>query len=156
LANLSIAIEDPRDAAGAGLVDELVAFIEALYPEDEDDPPTPWSMDDLARDGAFLVARLEGQPAGCGGLAATVIPGALEVVRMYVRPDFRGRRIADGVLAELEALARIKGARSLLLRCGPRQPEALKVYERNGYARRAAFAQHREHPTNLFYEKRLS
>lgn len=156
MADVTIAVEDPRDPAGAGLVDELVAFIEALYPEDEEDPPVPWTMDELARNGAFLVARVAGEPAGCGGLAATALPGALEVVRMYVRPDFRGRRIADQVLTELEALARRKGAETLMLRCGPRQPGALKVYERNGYARRSAFAQHREHPTNLFYEKRLS
>ncbi len=155
MADVAIAVEDPREPDGAGLVAELVAFIEALYPEDEDDPPTPWTMDDLARDGGFLVARVAGEAAGCGGLAATTIPAALEVVRMYVRPGFRGLRIADQVLAELEALARRTGAQVLMLRCGPRQPQALRVYERNGYSPRGAFAQHREHPTNLFYEKRL-
>ena len=152
---VSVAIEDPRAADGAALIAELIAFIEDLYPEDEDDPPTPWTVEDLARESSFLVARVGDAPAGCGGIAATAVPGAVEIVRMYVRPGFRGRRIADRVLAELETLARTRGVETLMLRCGPRQPDALRLYERNGYVRRAAFAQHREHPTNLFYEKRL-
>jgi len=156
--DVRLALEDPRDAAGGALVAELIAFIEALYPEDEDDPPTPWTLDDVAP--AFVVARVGGEAAGCGGLAPTAVNGApegsvQEIVRMYVRPGYRGRRIADRVLAELEALARARGVEVLMLRCGPRQPDALRVYERNGYVLRPAFAQHREHHTNVFYEKRL-
>ena len=156
--DIHLALEDPRDAAGGALVAELIAFIEALYPEDEDDPPTPWTLDDVAP--AFVVARVAGEAAGCGGLAPTVVDGVpadrvREVVRMYVRPGHRGRRIADRVLAELERLARARGVDVLMLRCGPRQPDALRVYERNGYVLRPAFAQHREHHTNVFYEKRL-
>lgn len=151
----TLALEDPRDAAGAALISELVAFIDALYPEDADEPPSPWTVDDIARTGAFVVARVEGEPAGCAGLVPTAEPGALEIVRMYVRPGHRGRRIADRLLAELESQARARGAVTLMLRCGPRQPDALRVYDRNGYARRPAFAHHREHPTNIFYEKRV-
>jgi hypothetical protein len=32
----------------------------------------------------------------------------------------------------------------------------MRVYERNGFRRRAEFADHREHPTNVFYEKAIS
>ena len=152
---VSLALEDPRAPAGAALIGELVAFIDALYPEDADEPPSPWTVDDIAHTGAFVVARVEDGPAGCAGLVPTAEPGALEIVRMYVRPGHRGRRIADRLLAELEAQARARDIAGLLLRCGPRQPDALRVYDRNGYARRPAFAHHREHPTNIFYEKRL-
>lgn len=155
MSDSTLALEDPHAAAGAALIGELVTFIDALYPEDADEPPSPWTVDDIARTGAFIVVRIKGEAAGCAGLVPTAEPGALEIVRMYVRPDHRGRRIADRLLAELEAQARARGAATLMLRCGPRQPDALRVYERNGYARRRAFAHHREHPTNLFYEKRL-
>lgn len=150
-----IAVEDPRVGDAAALVEELIAFIEDLYPEDDDDPPAPWSAEDLARDASFLLVRIGGEAAACGGLVRLAEPRALEVVRMYVRPQFRGRRLGDQVLSSLESLALARGAAILKLRCGPRQPDALKLYERNGYVRRGPFAQHREHPTNIFYEKRL-
>jgi putative acetyltransferase len=152
---LALAIEDPTGPDAAGLIAELVAFLTPLYPEDEDDPPAPWTADDVARERTFIVARVEGVAAGCGGLFPLPGAGAMEIIRMYVRPRYRGRQIADRVLAGLEALARERGAEVLMLRCGPRQPQAVRLYERNGYAVRPVFAHHREHPTNLFYEKRL-
>ncbi len=150
-----LAMEDPRGAAGAALIGELTELLGALYPEDSDEIAVPWTVDDIARAGAFVVARAGGEPAGCAGLAPMALERTLEIVRMYVRPGFRGRRIADRMLAALEGEARARGAQVLMLRCGPRQPEALKVYERNGYVRREPFAHHRAHPTNVFYEKRL-
>ncbi|MBS0362326.1 MAG: GNAT family N-acetyltransferase, partial [Proteobacteria bacterium] len=128
----------------------------ALYPEDAEDPPAPWTAADLARRKTFLVARSGGSALGCGGVVANADHGAFEIVRMYVRPEARGRGLAGQVLAALEALAAERGAQCLRLRCGPRQPAAVALYERHGYRPRAAFAQHREHPTNLFFEKRLT
>jgi len=152
---VALAIEDPTEGEPAELVAELVALLAPLYPEDDEEAPPPWTAEAMARERTFVVARVEGVAAGCGGLAPLPAPGAMEIVRMYVRPRYRGRRIAGRVLSELEAVARERGAEVLMLRCGPRQPEALRMYEQNGYARRAAFAHHREHPTNVFYEKRL-
>jgi putative acetyltransferase len=144
---------DPRIGDGAALIGELVAFLEPLYPEDEEEAPAPWSLQQAEQ--AFVVARVAGVAAGCGGLVPCSEAGAMEIVRMYVRPRFRGRQLAARVLAELEEMARAKGAERLMLRCGPRQPDALRIYERNGYVRRGPFAYHRDHPTNIFYEKRL-
>ena len=152
---VSLVLEDPRDPAGAALVAELIALLDGLYPEDAEEDPAPWTLETVARTGAFVVARVAGEAAGCGGLVPVAEPGALEIVRMYVRAGHRGRRIADRILAEIEIQARARGAKALMLRCGPRQPEALRFYERNGYTPRPVFAHHREHPTNLFYEKRL-
>lgn len=152
IGQVTLAPADPRDPDAEALVSELIAFLDPLYPEDAEEDPAPWTMDDVD---PFLVARVAGEAAGCGGLVPTAEPDALEIVRMYVRPGHRGRRVADRILAELEARARAQGVGVLLLRCGPRQPQALRLYERNGYVSRPVFAHHREHPTNLFYEKRL-
>jgi putative acetyltransferase len=154
--DVSLSIEDPRQADGSALIAEMIAFIEHLYPEDADEAPARWTVLDVARRGVFIVARVDGGVAGCGGLAPMAIGGALEIVRMYVRPEDRGRRVADRILAELERLAIARGIGVLMLRCGPRQPEASRLYERNGYRRRGVFAHHRDHPTNLFYEKPLA
>ncbi len=152
---MTLAPEDPRAPEVADMLAELAAYLEDIYPEDEDDPPAPWTVDSLAAFGAFRVARVDGVAAACGGLAPMSDPATLEIVRMYVRPACRGAGLADQVLAALEAEGRARGAQTLLLRCGPRQPAALKLYARNGYTPRAAFAHHREHETNVFMEKRL-
>ena len=155
MSEVTLAAEDPRAPDVDAMLAELVAYIEDLYPEDADDPPAPWTHDSLAAFGAFLVARVDGHPAACGGLAQMADPATLEIVRMYVRPEHRGAGLADQILAGLEGEARAKGAHTLLLRCGPRQPAALRAYQRNGYTPRGAFAHHREHETNVFLEKRL-
>src|ERR1700733_2284592 len=48
----------------------------------------------------FFVARLDGTAAGCGGVA--LLDGFAEVKRMYVRPNARGRGVAQTILARLE------------------------------------------------------
>jgi GNAT superfamily N-acetyltransferase len=56
-----------------------------------------------------------------------------EIKRMYVRPAARGRRVGRQILAVLEAEAQRLGVRSLVLETGPRQPEAIALYEHAGY-----------------------
>ncbi|MEZ5937119.1 MAG: GNAT family N-acetyltransferase [Hyphomonadaceae bacterium] len=152
----TVDLEDPRSPDSATLLAGSEAFIAEVYPEDEDDAcPSPMG-DGIARDGSFAVARVDGAAAGCGALMPLADPGAREIVRMFVRPEFRGRRIADAVLAALEARARALGARTILLRCGPRQPVALCVYRRNGYVERGPFGRHTEHDLNIFLEKTIA
>src|SRR3954451_20522044 len=58
--------------------------------------------------GLFLVAEVDGLPAGCGGWRAHGDGGA-ELKRMYVDPSFRRRGIAAVLLAELERTAAAAG-----------------------------------------------
>lgn len=82
--------------------------------------------------GLFLVAEVEGVPAGCG--AWRVLPsGDVEIKRVYVEPAFRRRGLARRLMAALEASAARAGHRSVVLNTGQQQPEALALYERLGY-----------------------
>jgi putative acetyltransferase len=155
---LTLAEEDPREGDARTLFDEMGTFTQRLYPEDEElgiFPPTPES---IAREGVFVVARLGGKAAGCGGVMPLApVDGlrAMEVKRMYVREEARGRRIGEHILRELEAVARARGAQKVLLLSGPRQPSALRLYERCGYSRRAAFGSYGQNALSIFFEKRL-
>ena len=118
------------------LIRELDEELVRRYPEPGG---TFFRLDDREVDdgrGTFLVARLDGQPVGCGALR--VLEGewpdrTAELKRMYVRPEGRGRRIGAAVLDGLLAEARRLGVRRVVLETGRRQLEALALYRRAGF-----------------------
>jgi len=57
----------------------------------------------------------------------------MEIKRMYAMPDSRGKGIATKVLTELERWAREMNSEKCILETGKRQPEAIRLYEKNGY-----------------------
>lgn len=155
---ISFGIEDPHAADSEALHAEMSAFIDATYPEDAENGIVPTTTAELATQGYLVIARVDGTPAGSGALMAHAAVDNLpvfEVKRMMVRPQFRGWGIAKGVLEKLEHEARDHGAQKLVLMCGPRQPEALRLYETCGYSRRSAYGKHNEHPLSIFFEKHL-
>jgi putative acetyltransferase len=106
----------------------------------------------------FFIARLDGEPIGCGGVA--LFADFAEVKRMYVRNDFRGRGGAQALLARIEAEALAVGLRSLRLETGDRQVAAIRVYEAAGFRPCAAFGEYlamapEAVATSLFFEKQL-
>jgi GNAT superfamily N-acetyltransferase len=105
--------------------------------------------------GRFLVAEVDGVPAGCGGWRAHG-DGVAELKRMYVEPAFRRRGIAALVLAELERSAAAAGHRQLLLNSGDRQPEALALYARAGYTPVAGYGVYADSPGAVFLGKDLA
>jgi GNAT superfamily N-acetyltransferase len=82
--------------------------------------------------GIFLLARLEGEPVGCGAIRM-LDTGDAEIKRMYVAETARRRGVAAAVLHELEAEARRLGAKRMILETGFRQVEALALYRRDGF-----------------------
>ena len=150
--------EDPRSADAIALFDVMSAFITETYPEDEENGILPTTTEDLVRDGVLVLARVDGVAAGCGALMAhPQVDGldVLEVKRMLVLPEFRARGISRLVLSRLEQVARQSGAQKLVLMCGPRQPNALRLYESAGYALRSAYGKNIEHKLSIFFEKTL-
>ena len=86
----------------------------------------------LPPQGLFLVAEVDGVPAGCGAWRAYP-PGGVEIKRVYVEPAFRRQGLAQAIVAELERSAAAAGHRSVVLNTGNRQPEALALYAALGY-----------------------
>jgi GNAT superfamily N-acetyltransferase len=82
--------------------------------------------------GLFLVAEVDGEPAGCGAWRVHA-PGAVEIKRVYVEPRFRRRGLARLLVESLERTAAEAGARAVVLNSGTRQPEALALYDLLGY-----------------------
>ncbi|MBC8081812.1 MAG: GNAT family N-acetyltransferase [Hymenobacter sp.] len=80
-----------------------------------------------------VVAYRGKEPVGCGAFKEYEAD-AVEIKRMFVRPADRGQGIAQAVLAELERWAREAGYAACVLETGKKQPEAIRLYEKSGYA----------------------
>jgi putative acetyltransferase len=72
------------------------------------------------------------EPAGCACFK-NFETGTVEVKRMFVRPDFRGKGMGGILLDELEKWAVELGHQALVLELGNKQPEALRLYQGKGY-----------------------
>jgi GNAT superfamily N-acetyltransferase len=89
---------------------------------DEFDPPR----------GVFLVARLHGEPVGCGGLKP-ISAEAAYLKRMWIAPRARGLGLARGLLSALEEQARILGYSVVRLETNKALVEAQQLYRSSGY-----------------------
>jgi GNAT superfamily N-acetyltransferase len=69
-----------------------------------------------------------------------------EIKRMYVAPAVRGRGVALALLRALEDHARSAGRKRLILETGDRQPEAIGLYHKAGYALIENFGHYRDEP----------
>jgi GNAT superfamily N-acetyltransferase len=105
--------------------------------------------------GVFLVAEVEGVPAGCGAWRA-LPTGEAEIKRMYVEPGFRRRGLAAVLVAALEEGAAGAGHRSVMLNTGDQQPEAVALYERLGYSPVPGYGIYACAPGAIFLGKELA
>lgn len=101
-----------------------------------------------------LVAYENGVAVGCGAIKEYE-PGVMEVKRMYVKPEMRGRGIAGKVLLELEQWARELGYQKCILETGVKQPEAIRLYTKSNYNRIPNYGQYANVPESVCFEKLL-
>ena len=72
-------------------------------------------------------------PCGCGAIKEYQ-QGVMEVKRMYVVLESRGKGIATRILSELEKWVAELFYEKCILETGKRQPEAIALYKKNGYS----------------------
>jgi putative acetyltransferase len=106
----------------------------------------------------FFLARLAGAAVGCGGIA--LFPDFAEIKRMYVKPEARGRGVAQALLAHLESVSRTAGTTLLRLETGTRQVAAMRLYTHAGYTHCPVFGAYADMDasaivTSVFLEKKL-
>jgi GNAT superfamily N-acetyltransferase len=101
-----------------------------------------------------LVAYENGTAVACGAIKEFA-PGVMEVKRMYTLPQHRGKNIATKVLAALETWATDLGYQKCILETGKRQPEAIRLYQKNGYASIPNYGQYAGVENSVCFEKEL-
>ncbi|KAA0990088.1 GNAT family N-acetyltransferase [Dyadobacter aurulentus] len=80
-----------------------------------------------------VLAYEDKKVTGCGCFK-TLNDATIELKRMYVEPEFRGRGIASALVAEIEKWAMEKGYHSAFLETGNGQPQAIALYRKLGYS----------------------
>ena len=101
-----------------------------------------------------IVAYENEMPVGCGAIKE-FFPDAMEIKRMYVPKNYRGKGIASIVLAELETWARELNCKKCVLETGKRQPEAVGLYQKAGYKIIPNFAQYKDMENSVCFDKEL-
>lgn len=79
-----------------------------------------------------VVAYFENKAVGCGAFKEYE-SGTVEIKRMFVLPEHRGKGIALQVLAKLEQWALSCNYTACILETGKKQPEAIALYQKAGY-----------------------
>lgn len=142
---------DPLSDAARSLIEASEAELASLYPPEE---RFALSSQQLASQNVWLViAWLDDQPRGCGGLVP--YDGYGELKRIFVSPDARGRGLSHAILETLETRARDCGLPVIRLETGIHQTAASALYQSRGYARRAHFGAYPPDGGSIFMEKSL-
>lgn len=132
--SVEIAPEDPAGRDAQRCFDRYFAELDARFRDgfDRDKGGSSNLRDYSAPGGSLLVARLFGEPVGCGALR-TLEPGVGEIKRMWISPNARGLGLGRRLLDELEGIARKRRMRTLRLDSNASLVEALHLYRSAGY-----------------------
>ena len=153
---ISIRRELPTTETASQLIHELDTYLSPMYPEESQHG---YSIEKLVEQKVeFFVLYHDERPAGCAGIQFFPDPAEPsgtygELKRMYVRDQFRGLGLGKTLLRHIERVAIERGVVSLRLETGIHQPEAIGLYESNGFRRVPPFGEYREDPLSYFYEK---
>jgi GNAT superfamily N-acetyltransferase len=145
ITTISAASEDARI-----LVRELDMELAARYPGS---PINGIDVPDFERArGYFVVMKKDDALLGCGAFRP-LSDCCAEIKRMFVRDTARRRGVARQILHHLEEEIRQRGFRTIVLETGNRQPEAIALYESEGYFPIPAFLGYVGNPVSCCYAK---
>jgi GNAT superfamily N-acetyltransferase len=140
------------------LVDEVQAHYVVIYGGPDDSPVDAHEFDPPA--GLFLLGTVGDEPVAMGGwrfrpdLEPRLGARTAEVKRMFVSPTARRRGYAAVLLRELERSAAAEGVEQLVLETGTMQPEAIALYEAQGYRPTIRFGHYAESELSRYFGKK--
>jgi GNAT superfamily N-acetyltransferase len=102
--------------------------------------------------GVLLLVRVDGEPAGLGGIRHLDTEVA-EVKSMYLAPAFRGQGLARKLLGELEEIARDHDCTAVRLDTSDYLTDAIGLYRAAGYHEVPDY--NRNPKASLWFERQL-
>jgi putative acetyltransferase len=101
-----------------------------------------------------VIAYENEKPVGCGAMKPFG-EDAMEIKRMYVLLERRGKGIAGKVLAELEQWAGELSYTTCVLETGKKQPEAIALYTKSGYKTIPNYGQYAGVENSVCFKKEI-
>jgi putative acetyltransferase len=150
---VTVALEPPAADGVADLVRQGDEYGLSIYPAESYYALDPASLG--TPDVRLFVARLDGVAVGIAALVLDENGREAELKRMFVAPEARGVGVATALLGTLEGAAVELGIARLVLETGPRQPEAIALYAKHGYAAIPNFGAYINDPLSLCFAKDL-
>ncbi|MEM7331287.1 MAG: GNAT family N-acetyltransferase [Chloroflexota bacterium] len=149
---IKITPSKPNSEEAVQLIQELEDVLNPLYPSES---RHGYSVDKLIQQNvSFFIVRVDGKAAGCGGIQFYDEYGELK--RMYVRPNYRGRKLGQKLVEFLCAYALKQHINIVRLETGIHQKAAIRLYESAGFVQIPPFGEYFEDPNSRCYEKQLS
>ena len=99
-----------------------------------------------------IVYYENGIAVGCGAFKEFE-PHSVEIKRMYVKPEYRGKRIAAAILKTLEVWANEHNYTEYVLETGKNNPAALQLYQREGYVVTPNYGQYKNADNSVCMKK---
>lgn len=132
--SVELAPEDATNREAQQCFDQYFAELDGRFRDgfDRGKAGASGSQDFMPPHGSLLLARLFGEPIGCGALRI-LEPGLCEIKRMWISPRARGLGLGRRLLAELERVARRRRMRAIRLDTNESLAEALQLYRSSGY-----------------------
>jgi putative acetyltransferase len=103
----------------------------------------------------YVVVAYENEIAIACGAIKEYEKKVMEVKRMYVKEEKRGKGVASIVLQELEKWCIELNYEKCILETGLAQPEAIRLYTKNNYQRIPNYGQYEQVVTSVCFEKLL-
>jgi DNA-binding MarR family transcriptional regulator len=131
---IGVAVADPASADARWCLAHYFAELDERFESGFDPARTlPADSEELVPpSGAFVLARFNGQPAGCGALKS-LDQDVGEIMRMWVDRAHRGLGIGGRILDALEEQAAALGRRTVRLYTNRSLDEAKAMYRARGY-----------------------
>ena len=102
-----------------------------------------------------IVCYANAKPVACGAFKP-FNDDSVEVKRMFVLPEYRGKQIGQMLLKELEKWAAELGYKHSVLETGKKQHEAIRLYEKAGYHRIPNYGQYENVENSVCMRKAIT
>ena len=135
---------------------ELVILLDQdLAIRDGEDHAFYTQFDKVDKINNVIVCYQNDKAIGCGAFKKFTTD-TVEIKRMFVHPDFRGKGIASTILAALENWASESGYMNCVLETGKNNPGAISLYQKSGYKIIPNYDQYENIETSVCLKKQLA
>ena len=133
----------------------IVLLDEVLRIKDGEDHAFYAQYDTLDKINHVVVCYQDAVAIGCGAFKE-FDSNTVEIKRMFVHPYYREKGIASAVLKELEIWASEFNYTNYVLETGKNNPEAISLYQKNGYEIIPNYGQYENVDTSVCLKKNLT